>query len=95
MPHELHGIQGFARVELRDEDILCILRTLEYDGIVDCMIGDDGEVFRPARQAIPRTSAFTSIPCGVCPVRAAQKGCTYSTSSVPVKASLLVSSGVL
>lgn len=64
-----HLTQELSRVELRDEDILSILRTLEYDGLVECYLGEDGEAFRLARQTIPQSSPFTSIPCGVCPVR--------------------------
>ncbi|BDA42720.1 DNA-directed RNA polymerase III subunit RPC6 [Coccomyxa sp. Obi] len=60
--------KGFSRVELRDEDVLCILRTLEFDGLVESFVSDDGEMYRPAKYRVPKTSAFTSIPCGICPV---------------------------
>ncbi|EIE24611.1 RNA polymerase Rpc34 [Coccomyxa subellipsoidea C-169] len=60
--------KGFSRVELRDADVLCILRTLEFDGLVESSLSDDGEVYRPARHVVPKTSPFTSMPCGVCPV---------------------------
>ncbi len=56
-------------MELRDADVLCILRTLEFDGLVESSLSDDGEVYRPARHVVPKTSPFTSMPCGVCPVR--------------------------
>ena len=46
-----------------------ILSTLEYDGRIERIDDDDGDRFRQALLAIPETSAFTSIPCGVCPVR--------------------------
>lgn len=55
-------------MELKDEDVLCIIRTLEFDGLVESFTSEDGEVYRPAKHRIPKTSAFTSIPCGVCPV---------------------------
>ena len=46
-----------------------ILNTLEYDGQIEKIDSPDGEDrFRQALLAIPETSAFTSIPCGVCPV---------------------------
>lgn len=60
-------------MELRDEDVLCILRTLEFDGLVESFVSDDGEMYRPAKYRVPKTSAFTSIPCGICPVRVLEK----------------------
>ena len=62
------GVQEFAKVELRDSDVLTIIRTLEYDGLVESKACADAEVFCPAKQRVPEKSAFTSIPCGVCPV---------------------------
>jgi len=56
-------------VELKDEDVLCIIRTLEFDGLVESFTSEDGEVYRPAKHRVPKTSAFTTIPCGVCPVK--------------------------
>ncbi len=48
---------------------MMILNTLEYDGQIEKIDSPDGEDrFRQALLAIPETSAFTSIPCGVCPV---------------------------
>lgn len=47
---------------------MMILNTLEYDGRIERIDNDDGDRFRQALLAIPETSAFTSIPCGVCPV---------------------------
>ena len=55
-------------MHLRDEDVMMILNTLEYDGQIEKVAAEDGEKFRQALLAIPDTSAFTSIPCGVCPV---------------------------
>ncbi|DBA81657.1 hypothetical protein WJX77_003870 [Trebouxia sp. C0004] len=61
--------KGISRVQLRDEDVMMILNTLEYDGQIEKIDSPDGEDrFRQALLAIPETSAFTSIPCGVCPV---------------------------
>lgn len=61
-------MQGISKIHLRDEDVMQILETLEFDGRVDRIDNDDGDSFRQAMLAIPETSAFTSIPCGVCPV---------------------------
>ena len=61
--------QGFSRVELRNEDVLCIIRTLEYDGLVDACTGDTKDVFKPARLAHLESTPFAAIPCGTCPVR--------------------------
>lgn len=61
--------KGISRVQLRDEDVMMILNTLEYDGQIEKIDSPDGEDrFRQALLAIPETSAFTSIPCGVCSV---------------------------
>jgi hypothetical protein len=65
--------QGISTVELRDEDVLAVLRTLEYDGGVECGRGageDDEDVFRERRLALPEYAAPTSFPCGVCKARA-------------------------
>lgn len=64
--------KGFSKVDLGQEDILTIVNTLIYDGRVD-MVDAEGENdtddhYRPAVLAVPASSAFTSIPCGVCPV---------------------------
>lgn len=61
--------RGFSKVNLHAEDVLSILNTLVYDGRVDTVDDeDDVEHFRPAMLVIPKQSAFTSMPCGVCPV---------------------------
>ena len=59
-------------MELRDDDVLTVLRTLEYDRAVDCGPGlgeDDEDVFRETKLPVPEHHAATSLPCGVCPVR--------------------------
>jgi DNA-directed RNA polymerase III subunit RPC6 len=62
--------RGFSKVDLREEDILSIVNTLLYDGRVTSVEDEeDIDHFRPAILTIPKFSAFTSIPCGVCPVR--------------------------
>lgn len=60
--------QGITKINLRDEDVMMILNTLEYDGLIERVAGEDEERFRQALLTIPDTSAFTSVPCGVCPV---------------------------
>lgn len=64
--------KGFSKVDLREEDIHSIINTLIYDGRVDQVDGegddDMNDHFRPAVHSIPSSNAFTSIPCGVCPV---------------------------
>eukprot|EP00873_Tetraselmis_striata_P028789 jgi/Tetstr1/449053/TSEL_036268.t1 len=61
--------KGFSKVDLRDEDVLSIVNTLVYDGRVDCIEDEEEtEHFRPAMLSIPKQSAFTALPCGVCPV---------------------------
>lgn len=47
---------------------MSILNTLEFDGRIERIDVDGEDRFRQALLAIPETSAFTSIPCGVCPV---------------------------
>lgn len=69
-------LQGISKIQLRDEDVMMILETLEFDGRIDRIDNEDGDSFRQAMLAIPETSAFTSIPCGVCPVSLAlQSNC--------------------
>ena len=70
--------QGFSKVPLSDEDVLCIVRTLEYDGVVEAAETEDGEVFRPTRARIPDATPLTRFPCGVCPVRAPQGHATHA-----------------
>lgn len=70
-------LQGISKIQLRVEDVMMILETLEFDGRIDRIDNEDGDSFRQAMLAIPETSAFTSIPCGVCPVSLAlQSNCT-------------------
>ncbi len=45
-----------------------ILRTLLYDGYVESLDRDGEDVYRPCKDRAPDTTAFTAIPCGVCPV---------------------------
>ncbi len=55
---------------LSEEEVLCIIRTLEYDGVVEGVESEEGDtMFRPSRHKIPEAPPFTQIPCGVCPVR--------------------------
>jgi DNA-directed RNA polymerase III subunit RPC6 len=63
--------KGLARVELQNDDIQQIMDTLVYDGRVEVIEGKeagDPERYRPVVLPLPAMTAFTSIPCGVCPV---------------------------
>ncbi len=62
--------KGFSKVDLRLEDIQCIINTLIYDGRVDEVDDekDDESHYRPAVLPVPERTAYTSTPCGVCPV---------------------------
>lgn len=60
--------KGISRINLPEKAILQILTSLEFDGAIERFDGDEGDCFRQALLAIPEQSAFTSIPCGVCPV---------------------------
>ncbi|CAI5949356.1 unnamed protein product, partial [Closterium sp. NIES-64] len=67
-----------GREDLRMEDFRQVISTLVFDRELDVFIstgsGKDSrfpvgaEVYRPSRSRAPESSAFTNIPCGVCPV---------------------------
>lgn len=64
---------GMSKVELRPDDVLQVVNTLVFDGMIDAVeeltVDNDEEVFYVSTTLkIPERSAFTSIPCGVCPV---------------------------
>ena len=88
-------------MELADEDVLAVLRTLEYDGEVECGRGqgeDDEDVYREARLHLHPRPDITLFPCGVCPVRpqlfprqppaAAREACSMSTTWAPHRPAL-------
>lgn len=71
--HMLHNVavsvQGVANVELTVDDVAMILNTLDYDGQIEEFAGDSGEAeFRRTMMPIPENTAFSSVPCGRCPV---------------------------
>lgn len=89
-------------MELADEDVLAVLRTLEYDGEVECGRGqgeDDEDVYREARLHLHPRPDVTLFPCGVCPVRtqpfprqapaAAREACSISLHGLPTDPPLL------
>ena len=81
------AMQGISKIQLRDEDVMMILETLEFDGRIDRIDNDDGDSFRQAMLAIPKTSAFTSIPCGVCPVSLSPHSkCRLNDACTPTRA---------
>lgn len=63
---------GLSKVDLRDEEIRQIVRTLVYDNRVSEVEpdndNDDQDHYRPVVMGVPETTALTSLPCGVCPV---------------------------
>ncbi len=61
-------LQNVSNEALEESDVFSIIRTLYFEGKIDIMNGEDGDVYRPAMLPIPETSALTSVPCGVCPV---------------------------
>lgn len=56
-------------MELTDDDIKMVIDTLEYDGLVENIEGEDTERFRRSLVDTADSNAFTDTPCGVCPVR--------------------------
>ena len=61
-------LQNVSVEVLEDSDVFSIIRTLYFEGQIDIMNGEDGDVYRPAMLPIPESSPLTSVPCGVCPV---------------------------
>jgi hypothetical protein len=63
------------QVDLRLEDYQQVANTLVYDGEVEETTEFDPDedadttFYRVSPMTVPETNAFTSIPCGVCPVR--------------------------
>lgn len=69
-----------SRVDLGLEEVLCVVNTLVYDGVVDAHESGphnggaaagfpDGTVFyTPAALPLAEGSHLTRVPCGVCPV---------------------------
>ena len=54
---------------LQPQDIAALVQTLVYDGRVQLdPLSQDEESFRPARVSPADKSAFSAVPCGVCPV---------------------------
>eukprot|EP00475_Leptophrys_vorax_P000970 TRINITY_DN10510_c0_g1_i1.p1 TRINITY_DN10510_c0_g1~~TRINITY_DN10510_c0_g1_i1.p1 ORF type:complete len:214 (-),score=1.34 TRINITY_DN10510_c0_g1_i1:386-973(-) len=69
---------GGGRDDLRMEDFKQVMSTLVFDRELDVFVSTGGgrdarfpvgsEVYRPSRCRSQESSAFTNIPCGVCPV---------------------------
>ena len=53
---------------LGSETIMQIVRTLHYDGVLEVVPGEHVETWKIAGYQVPNETAFTSFPCGVCPV---------------------------
>ena len=77
---QVHGFiceSGVFKVDLRLEDIVTVLDTLIFDGVIEAlpapnpgMGGSRGIVYRSSRTQFLH-DAFTSTPCARCPVAAA------------------------
>ena len=66
-------MQKVSNEVLEANDVMSIVRTLEFEGKIDTVTGEDGDMYRPAMLEIPDTHNFTSVPCGVCPVSAVSR----------------------
>jgi hypothetical protein len=62
------AMQRVSNVELGLGEVQSILRTLLYDGLIKLRDSGGEEVYRLAKDCAPDTTAFTGIPCGICPV---------------------------
>ena len=61
-------LQQVSNEVLEPKHVAEIVRTLDLEGKIEIVERDEIEVFRPALLTIPEKNAFTSVPCGVCPV---------------------------
>jgi hypothetical protein len=43
MCHAVRAVQGISKQALQAEDMQHIVQTLEYDGLIDAVTGEDGE----------------------------------------------------
>lgn len=55
-------------VPVAADQLSLILTTLCYDGVLEPAAGDEEETWRIAGHKVPDDTAFTSFPCGICPV---------------------------
>lgn len=65
--------RGFSDVDLRVEDMQCIMNALIYDGLIeevpDANSTSKDAVLYKASGSIMQSNPFTEIPCATCPVR--------------------------
>ena len=61
-------LQRIFNVPVAADQLSLILTTLCYDGVLEPAAGYEEETWRIAGHKIPEDTAFTSFPCGVCPV---------------------------
>ncbi|GAB4817070.1 hypothetical protein N2152v2_004116 [Parachlorella kessleri] len=61
--------KGISKQALQADDMLHIVQTLEFDGLID-QVTDEEDItrYRQALLKTPDSNAFTALPCGVCPV---------------------------
>jgi len=55
-------------VPVAADQLSLILTTLCYDGVLEPALGYEEETWKIAGHKIPEDTAFTSFPCGICPV---------------------------
>jgi DNA-directed RNA polymerase III subunit RPC6 len=80
---------GVTNQVLCNEDVQSIMKTLEYDHIVDEFedTRESENLYRPAPSTLPQRTRFSDVPCGVCPVfadcheggRVSPQTCQYYT----------------
>lgn len=62
-------LQNIFKVLVTEDQMSLILTTLRYQGVLENAHAiDDEEVWQLAGYEIPHETAFTSFPCGICPV---------------------------
>ena len=68
---------GVFKVELRVEDVVTVLNTLVFDGLIESFRDPragtaaaesaSGLLYKPSRLKLP-VNAYTTVPCAMCPV---------------------------
>lgn len=67
--HRLHDVQGIFKVPVTEDQLSLILKTLQYEGILEpAPSSEEEETWQVAKYKLPVQTPFTSFPCGVCPV---------------------------
>lgn len=79
-PEAVHAFMqetGIFKVELRVDDVITVLNTLVFDGLVESFRdpragtssaeGASGMLYKPSRFKLP-PNPYTTVPCALCPV---------------------------